>query len=111
MDERTAKLRERNRRRRGKKSGINLKFAVDFLYAAAVVLVIVGWAVKLPALYVAAGALILAGALYSVYAGLKALKDNPKKSPEYKAAFSSVIFFSVMAVVSILIIIFGAIEL
>ena len=108
MDERTARLRERNRKRRGKKGGLNLKFAVDFLYAVGVILIIIGWAIKLPALYLAAGSVVLAGTIYYIYTGLMAIKNNPKKSPEFKDAFISLIFFSAMLCVSILTIVSGS---
>ena len=108
MDERNARLRERNRKRRGKKGGLNLKFAIDFLYVAAVALVIAGWAAKLPVLYLIAGIAMLTGSLYYIYTGFMAFKTQPKKSPEYKDALISLIFFSAMAVISILVIIFGS---
>ena len=111
MDERTARLREKNRKRRGKKGGLNLKFAVDFLYFASLVLIIVGWAVKLPLLYLIAGIAMLTGSFYCIYANLMAIKNQPKKSPEYKDALKGLIFYSVMAAIAIFAIIFGSISL
>lgn len=111
MDDRTARLRERNRKRRGKKGGFNLKFAVDFLYVAAIVLIIIGWSIALPLMYLIAGAVILLGTSYYVYTCVMNLKNNPKKSPEYKDALTALIFFSIMACISIMAVVFGIIYL
>lgn len=111
MDERTARLRERNRKRRNKKGGVNLKFVVDFLYAAAIVLIIIGWSIKLPIMYLIAGSVILLGTSYYIYTCALNIKNNPKKSPEHKDALTALIFFSIMACISIMAIVFGIIGL
>ena len=106
-----AALRERNRRRRNKKSGLNLKFFTDFLYFAAIVLIVIGWAMKLPPLYFIAGLALFLGTAYYIFACVKALKANPKKSPEYRDALRALIFYSLMACVSVLAVIFGGLAL
>ena len=110
MDERTSRLREKNRKRRAKKACFNLKFAVDFLYIATIVLIIVGWAVKLPLLYLIAGSVMLLGTSYYIYNCVMAIKNNPQKSPEYKDGLTALIFFSIMFCIAILAIVFALVR-
>ncbi len=107
MDERTSKIRERNRRRREKKAGFNLKFIVDLLYVATVVLIIVGFSVTLPLLFLIGGGLMLLGTAYYVYNCIMTLRKNPAKSPEHKDALISIVFFSIMALIAIMAVIFA----
>lgn len=111
MEERTAKLRERNRKRRGQKKGLNLKFAVDFLYLAAIILIIIGFSLPLELMFLIAGCAMLLGTLYYAYNCYKTLKSSPKKSPEYKDAVAASVFFGIMALISIIAIVFAIVEL
>ena len=48
-------LRERNRRRRNKQARFKFEYAVDAVYAAALITMIVGWAIPLTLMSAAAG--------------------------------------------------------
>ena len=111
MDERTAKLRERNRRKRDKKKGVNIKLIVDIMYFVTVVLIIVGFCVSLPLLFLIGGIVMLLGTAYYVFNCILRLKNNPAKSPEHKDALVALIFFAIMALIAIMAIVFAAVEM
>jgi len=106
----SAALRERNRKRRGRKriKIFTLRHAVDAVLIAAVIVLIVGWAVRLPVMFLITGCVIAAAsAPMSALSFIDFFKAE-KKSPEYKAAIWGMCFYTLFLVVGILLIVYGA---
>ena len=106
-----ATLRERNRKRRNKSKKIVLRYLVDAAFLAAFVTLIVGWSLPLVVLFLIVGCIITAPCVIMSAYSFRDFFKFPKKSPEYKAAVWGMIFYTLFAVVGILLIVYGAINL
>ncbi|GHV04398.1 hypothetical protein FACS1894211_16920 [Clostridia bacterium] len=103
-------LRERNRRRRNKRKGFQLKYAAYAAFVASVGLMIAGWIAALALLWLIAGCVLFAAAAVMLPLSVKTFIRAAKKSPEYKAARWDLIFYSLFVVMGVLLIVFGIVN-
>ena len=111
---RTNQIRERNRKRRSRGSGEGfnyLKLLLYVVYLVAATVLLIGILTSDFTMVIVGGALILAmSALYGVKT-LFALLRADKRSPQFKSALESTIFFALMIIASALVIVFAVVEI